>query len=105
MVVLQELHHLPLTFALGCSSLVYIVITIFTLYNMKSMYNTNVLSRLVFVLVSYMLIDAPIVMYGLRLLKSYFVYHKGAIAPLYIGMAQVGQHRSHTFGKSTFPWQ
>ena len=24
---------------------------------------------------------------------------------LYIGMARVGQHRSHTFGKSTFLWQ
>ena len=32
-------------------------------------------------------------------------YHKGAIAPLYIGMTRVGQHHSHTFGKSTFPWQ
>ena len=26
-------------------------------------------------------------------------------APLYIGIVQVGQHRSHTFVKSTFPWQ
>ena len=26
------------------------------------------------------------------------------VAPLYIGMARVGQHRSHTFRKSTFPW-
>ena len=25
--------------------------------------------------------------------------------PLYIGMVQVGQHCSHTFGKSVFPWQ
>ena len=33
------------------------------------------------------------------------MYHKGAIAPLYIGMARVGQHRSHTFAKSAFPWQ
>ena len=32
-------------------------------------------------------------------------YHKGAIAPLYIGMARVGQHHSHTFEKSMFPWQ
>ena len=31
--------------------------------------------------------------------------HKGAIAPLYIGMVRVGQHRSHTFRKSVFPWQ
>ena len=36
---------------------------------------------------------------------SALLYHKGAIAPLYIGMTRVGQHRSHTFGKSTFPWQ
>ena len=28
------------------------------------------------------------------------VYHKGAIAPLYIGIVVVGQHRSHTFGVS-----
>ena len=36
----------------------------------------------------------------------YNVYHdhKGAIAPLYIGMVRVGQHRSHTLGKSAFPW-
>ena len=27
-------------------------------------------------------------------------YHKGAIAPLYIGIVQ---DRSHTFGKSAFP--
>ena len=33
------------------------------------------------------------------------VYHKGALAPLYIGIVVVGQHRSHTFGKSAFPWQ
>ena len=33
------------------------------------------------------------------------VYHKGAIAPLYIGIVVVGQHRSHTFGKSAFLWQ
>ena len=26
-------------------------------------------------------------------------------ATLYIGMARVGQHCSHTFGKSTFPCQ
>ena len=32
-------------------------------------------------------------------------YHKGAIAPLYIGIVVVGQHRSHTFAKSAFPWQ
>ena len=25
--------------------------------------------------------------------------------PLYIGFVQVGQHHSHTFGKSLFPWQ
>ena len=33
------------------------------------------------------------------------IYHKGAIAPLYIGIVVVGQHRSHTFAKSAFPWQ
>ena len=32
------------------------------------------------------------------------VYHKGAIAP-YIGIVRVGQHRSHTLGKSAFPWR
>ena len=26
-----------------------------------------------------------------------YIYHKGAIAPLYIGMARVSQHRSHTY--------
>ena len=31
--------------------------------------------------------------------------HKGTLAPLYIGIVVVGQHRSHTFGKSAFPWQ
>ena len=35
----------------------------------------------------------------------YNVYHKGVIAPLYIGIVVVGQYRSHTFGKSAFPWQ
>ena len=25
-----------------------------------------------------------------------YMYHKGAVAPLYIGIVQVGQHRSHT---------
>ena len=44
--------------------------------------------------------------WGVYVLQKWVVYyHKGAIAPLYIGMAWVGQHRSHTFGKSTFPWQ
>ena len=40
-----------------------------------------------------------------RLYRRHEVYHKGAIAPLYIGIVVVGQHRSHTFGKSAFPWQ
>ena len=31
-------------------------------------------------------------------------YHEGALAPLYIGIVVVGQHRSHTFRKSAFPW-
>ena len=26
-------------------------------------------------------------------------------SPLYIGIVWVGQHRSHTFGNSTFPWR
>ena len=38
----------------------------------------------------------------ISLAKCYKVYHKGAIAPLYIGMVRVGQHRSHTFGKPRF---
>ena len=33
-----------------------------------------------------------------------YMYQKGAVAPLYIGIVQVGQHRSHTFAKSAFPW-
>ena len=33
-----------------------------------------------------------------------YLYHKGAVTPLYIGIVHVGQHRSHTFGKSVFPW-
>ena len=32
-----------------------------------------------------------------------YPYHKGVVAPLYIGMVRVGQHRSHTFAKSAFP--
>ena len=38
-------------------------------------------------------------------LSSCMVNHKGAIAPLYIGMTRVRQHHSHTFEKSTFLWQ
>ena len=34
-----------------------------------------------------------------------YYYHKGALAPLYIGIVVVCQHCSHTFGKSAFPWQ
>ena len=34
-----------------------------------------------------------------------YMYHKVAVAPLYIGIVQVGQHRSHTFAKSACPWE
>ena len=35
-------------------------------------------------------------------LKNMCIITKGAIAPLYIGIVRVGQHCSHTFGKSAF---
>ena len=35
-------------------------------------------------------------------LWSVVVYHKGAVAPLYIGIVRVGQHCSHTFGNPCF---
>ena len=38
----------------------------------------------------------------IRIIIPRIFYHKGA---LYIGMLQVGQHRSHTFVKSAFAWQ
>ena len=36
--------------------------------------------------------------------QSHNIITKGR-HPLYIGIVQVGQHRSYTFGKSLFPWQ
>ena len=40
-----------------------------------------------------------------KYIERSYDYHKGALAPLYIGIVVVGQHRSHTFGKSAFLWQ
>ena len=40
-----------------------------------------------------------------NIIQHFLHNHKGAIAPLYIGIVVVGQHRSHTFAKSAFPWQ